>query len=182
MAACTYDSRGAQYILGVWGEEHLGDYEKRWRFLRHRFQLTSNNGDDNNVVGQYITSNWFSHIYKSDEEQEYLVMGVKGNFQYSTLAALANGARICRGRDKLTVIESDQGVIFKEHFVISPEECEKIHNNNVPDMERIFNILIKGKYSNSELSFSSRIMGKGIYMTLPTFQRTLIKKSKVITT
>ena len=155
----TTDSNGLQYIFAVWEEDEHAIF--RWKFMRHRFQINS----DKTVTGDFITSMWWSQEKPLTVSQEFLIVGIKGDFKYSEITALTNGAFASRNNHNLTSVEKMQGIVFKDHFILTSETIIKFTNENTLTESK--HIQLNGK--KSVLSILARNFGKHIYISLPSF-------------
>ena len=140
MEQVTFDTNSIQYVFAYFvpAEANREENVDRWRIPRHRFQLTNTSGTD--TLGQYITSNWWSRTRPVGEKREYLIIGVRGHFNYPNIIGLVNGALGSRGNNRLTELERMQGIVIKEHFVIPGGNTRALAETN--RTEDCFNVAL----------------------------------------
>ncbi len=165
MEQYTYDHEGLQYVFGYL------DKNRGWRFVPHRFQIV--NEPNQTVVGQFITSLWFSHIYNPNTVQQYMILGIRGQYSYSALNQLAdeddsNGKNRSPCRERLAIGRGGN-VVFKDYFEISAAETKALADDCTLDETKVANT--KGIINNSTLSLRMRKYNGGLYVTLPSFIR-----------
>ena len=163
---CTTDKSGVQYIFAIWEKDEFNIF--RWKFMRHRFQINENNTQ---ICGDFITSMWFSQEKPPNAVQEFLIVGIKDSFNYNQITALVNGAFASRRNHKLTEIEKMQGIVLKDHFVLSVEDIVKFTTDN--KVNECAHIQLNGKNNILNLSLLLRNFGKSIYISLPSFCKNL---------
>jgi len=161
----TEDSDGVQYVFGYFGT-FRGDENPRWIFPRHRFQIANPNQE--NIVGQFISSTWFNKDYSVGEKQEYLVVGIKGGFSYNVITRLINGALASRGHNRLTELEKMQKIVVKEYFVISTATAKTLHENHRTNDG--FNVTLNNESNKINLILSLRKTMKTLRVSLPSFE------------
>ncbi len=161
----TEDSNGIQYILGYFGK-FVGEEYPRWIFPRHRFQIPDPNQE--NIVGQFISSTWFNKDYPVGEKHEYLVVGIKGGFSYNNITSLINGALASRGHNRLTELERMQKIVVKEYFVIPAVTTKTLHENHRKSDG--FNVTLNNESNKIQLILKLRTAFKTLSVSLPSFE------------
>ena len=127
MAQHTHDREGLQYIFGYL------DKNRGWRFVPHRFQII--NEPNQTVVGQFITSLWFSCVYNPQTVQRYMILGIVGQYSYSLLNKLADEDDT-KGNNRSPCSEGPaigQGgnVVFKDYFEISASKSKALVDESI---------------------------------------------------
>lgn len=165
MEQYTHDHEGLQYVFGYLDENRV------WRFILHRFQIV--NKPNQTVVGEFLTSLWFSHIYNSNTVQMYMILGIRGQYSYSMLNQLAEEDD-SNGKNKSpcnewSAIGRGGNVVFKDYFEISAADTKALVDDCTLDETKVVNT--KGIINNSSLSLRMRKYNGGLYVTLPSFIR-----------
>jgi hypothetical protein len=160
------DKNGIQYIFAIWKKDEFNIF--RWEFMRHRFQINENTAQ---ICGDFITSMWFSQENPTNAAQEFLIVGIKDSFNYNRITGLVNGAFASRQHHRLTETEKMQGIVLKEHFILSVEDIIKFTTDNKVNESN--HIQICGKNDILNLTLLIRNFGKSVYISLPSFCKTL---------
>ena len=158
MAQQTCDSDGNQYLFGyfVKGEG--------WCLPPHRFQIVETN--EKQASGQYLTSNWFAKIVNSETDNNYVIIGVKNSFSYSSIKSLLDSAGE-NFTDYLTPEETEANITFKDIFTLTDEKINDLLTNGKNN--DTFEIPFMGRYQDSILTLRGRMYKDGLYITLPSF-------------
>lgn len=155
----THDSNGIQYIFAY------NDTEEGWIFPRHRFQINTSEI----TSGDFISSMWYSSVSSLNENLEFLVLGIKGNFDYSKVTSLVNGSYISYGKNILSDYEKSAGIYFKDYYCYTAKQCSELFNN-VKSIDGHSDLSLVGCNEYSTLYIKVMSMDGGIYNTTPSFQ------------
>lgn len=155
MAEGHYDKNGTHYVFGYMTKEG-------WAFVPHRFHIYT---DGHITRGQFLTSMWFSIQHYTDATLNYIIIGLRGSFCYSDLAATTNKAYRDRGLDDKDWYNNIdyKNITFCDVFAT---DLEKVCDDNKKDE---FLIEMFGLGYNTKLLMSARRCQKGVYITLPEF-------------
>ncbi len=161
----TRDNEGIQYIFGYL-DKKLG-----WRFPQHRFQLILE--PSGTIVGQYLTSIWYSQMYDRNTIQRYMIIGIRGGFSYSQITAFVNTQLLNTNKSFPDVI-CPQGcsVVFHDYFEVSADRTTELLDKCEPDETKVVNVSGHSVCSRCVLSLRIRKYNGGLYVTLPGFIRT----------
>jgi len=157
------DNDGVSYIFGNYTNE------RGWLFNPYKFCLVNKNRGK--VSGQFITSNWFNCIYDGGIPQHYVVLGIKGSFDYKNINKMMNDSYppmlLFYG---ITKEEVEAGVMFKDHYVLNSVAGKKILEDETFKISEYKYIKILGEAGISTLVISARRMKDDkLYMSLPDF-------------
>ena len=166
----TADSEGIQYIFAYFipaeADREMG--VGRWYIPRHRFQLA--NPNSNRTMGQFITSNWWSRTRPIGERREYLILGIRGGFNYTDITSLINGALSSRGHNQLTEVERMHHIVIKEHFVF-PANWTATWAATRGSNRGSSNVHFTSDNMTMRLTLSVRDLDGSLYICLPNFQK-----------
>ncbi len=65
-----FDENGVRYIFGSYTKDD------GWIFGSFGFEIS--NPKRGSISGQYITSNWFSHVYEMGDVHQYMFIVIRG--------------------------------------------------------------------------------------------------------
>ncbi len=158
----TRDNNGLQYIFGYLDKNSV------WHFPPHRFQLINKSSDT--IVGQYLTSNWYSQIYKTNTVQRYMVLGIQGGISYSKIVKFIKDDQE-RNNTVFpnTINPIGYSVVFKDYFEISAAKTSELIVDGQLEESKVVNC--SGIINNTILSLRVRKYNGGLYVTLPSFVR-----------
>tara|TARA_Y100000389_G_C17454788_1_gene517346 strand:- start:358 stop:1011 length:654 start_codon:yes stop_codon:yes gene_type:complete len=157
------DDSGISYIF-----LHYNNLYKKWEISQFRFRLI--NTKVNQVGGQFLTSNWFSTLFKENETGHFMVLGINKPFKYSVIKDIINSSEINQILyHKLNEAEIECGITFKDYYMINHDTINKIlQKKELLNKEQL--ITLNGYNGLSKLSISGRIIEKKkLYVTLPEF-------------
>lgn len=157
------------YILGIRIKSKRNNANE-WVFVRHRFQ--TNQTSEKTIIGQFISSNWYSKTFPINKKIRYLILGINKDFSYSNITETINDIWLTNKTTEISDRESSLGINFKEYYTITPDKLDMYFAQHADLQTRtntgFFELHIKRKASNSELTFRSRINRNVVYLTLPT--------------
>ena len=162
----THDNEGIQYIFGYL------DKKRGWRFPQHRFQLVLE--PSGTIVGQYLTSNWYSQMYDRNTIQRYMIIGIRGGFSYSQITAFITTQLVNTNKSFPDII-CPQGcsVVFYDYFEVSAAKTTELMDKCELNETKVVNLSGHRVFSDcSLLSLRIRLYNGGLYVTLPCFVRT----------
>ena len=166
----TFDTKGIQYIFAYKSDEG-------WVFPRHRFQLA--NLDTHRVYGQFIRDIWYRAEHKITSNMEFLIVGIKGGFNYNTITSLVNGSFMSYSKNKLSDYERANNICFKDYYYLSSKNCVNYYNNNKHlSIEGNAELELVGENFRSRLILKTGFHNECIYVTTPTFMKEKINKEQ----
>jgi hypothetical protein len=157
------DNDGITYIFGSY------DKEEKWNFSPFYFRLI--NTERNKISGQFISSNWFSKVYTQETPQHYMVIGINTPFDFKNIKNIINDSLPSQLLyHKITEKEFDAGVVFKDHYIITAGNNDKILREDTFKVSKHKSITINGENGLSKLIITARrLENDRLYMTLPDF-------------
>ncbi|MEE9571649.1 MAG: hypothetical protein V3W20_01220 [Candidatus Neomarinimicrobiota bacterium] len=159
----TRDTENIQYIFG-----YLDKKRGKWLVVPHRFNLIlDNNGG---VVGQFITSLWFSHVYEPNTVQRYILLGVRGGINYTNISSLITEIGIEEIASLRFALRGVLNIVYHEYFEISGSKTQETFNTVAGTGESVV-INVQGSQNDVILSLCARHYQGGLYVTLPSFAR-----------
>ena len=157
----TFDTKGIQYVFAYKSNE-------RWIFPRYRFQLA--NTDTDKVHGQFVRDIWYRAEHKITSNIEFLVVGIKGEFNYNTITSLINGSFMSYSKNRLSDYERVNNICFKDYYCLTDKNCVNYYNNNKHlSIEDSSELELIGENFKSRLIINTRFHNECIYVTTPTF-------------
>ena len=85
-----------------------------WQLCPHYFHLVSTSP---NVIGQYITSDWYSDVLVPGEKRYLLVVGVKRGQYFSEIEKVINREKTMGA--PLSEEEMSKGLVFKDYYILT---------------------------------------------------------------
>jgi hypothetical protein len=168
------DNKNTSYIFGF-------KQDGKWVFIPHRFILS---GLNTRLYGQFISSNWFNHIF-TDNNVEYMLLGITKPFKYSDIAQTINSFDTNSDNLNISQAEIGLGITLKDKFMVSKERINQViweegkegregreerKEKENPKERSSATLKIDGEYDKSSISLSINKLANGnIYITLPDF-------------
>ena len=153
------DNTGVQYIFAYF-IKNAG-----WKLCQQFFRITHK--EDSYILGQYLTSLWYSHIYRAGDIQRYMVIGVRGGFSVLLLSKIINVWDKNSGGEQEGFPAFPSNIVFKDIYKVPIARTVKEINER--QEEETFLFPINGKYTRTPLTLRARKIQNGLYMTLPDF-------------
>jgi len=162
-SASKQDDDGISYIFGSY------DKEGGWNFAPFYFRLIKTKR--NNICGQFISSNWFNKVYAEETAHHYMIIGIKPPFDFKNIQNIINNSLPSQLLyHKLTEEEYEAGIVFKDHFIITVGESNKILRDDTFKVSKHKSITIYGENGLSKLIITARrLENNKLYMALPDF-------------
>jgi len=162
-AAHKQDEDSITYIFGSY------DKNEGWHFSPYYFRLINTKRGE--VTGQFISSNWFNKVYEMGIIQHYMILGIRGKIYYNKIREIMNNSLPPQTLyHSITDGEFEQGVVFKDHYIFTPEEGKKLLNDDTFKESQHKSISIIGENAVSKLIITARRFKENkLYMSLPDF-------------
>ena len=149
------DETGLRYYFGYY------DKSNGWIFSSQFFRIIG--GKTGYVMGQFLSSTWFSSLSKIGEIQHYLVIGVKGEYDKKNIERIINDSIPPQTLyHKITDTELEAGIYFKDHFVLDSKTSKTIAMKDLEQYKfRNISLTVKlsGECGLSTLELCVRLVG-----------------------